>query len=141
MNGKSVDMAASVEDDATENVMRYFGRAVDRFREGRRKEVVQWLLQSESTEDMLRRVDELRRGTWRDDLALGASALAGLGLGHFAGSKLPAKLLGPLPFISLFGLVGVLPALWSNETQTVRSVFGLGGLLFGAGAVLGAGKE
>ncbi len=134
---RGVSHAISHEGEASENWMAYFKKAVSEYHDAEEQRIADWLLQSTGTKDMVQRVGTLMRGSWRSDVALGASAVAGLGLGHLAGSLLPASL-GPVPYIALLGLGGLLPRFLTRQSMISRNVFQLGGLLFGAGAFLGS---
>jgi len=125
------------EDDAAENLLSYLRKAVSEYQDKEQQRVAQWLVRSSSTEDMVRRVGTLMRGSWKSDLALALSSVAGLGLGYVGGSLLPAGL-GPIPYIAAIGLGGLLPGILTRQGLIVRNVFNLGGLMFSAGSVLGA---
>ena len=136
-SSKGVEHATSHEDEASRNWLAYFRKAVSEYHDEEQKRVAEWLLKSKTSHDMVARVSTLMRGSWKNDVALGGSAIAGLSLGHLAGSLLPASL-GPIPYVALLGLGGLLPGLLTRQSQIARSVFQLGGLMFGAGAFLGA---
>jgi len=132
-----VTAAQGFEEDAAGNLLKYLQKAVSEYQDKEQQRVAQWLLKSSSTQDMVRRVGSLMRGSWKSDLALAFSSIAGLGLGLVGGSLLPAGL-GPIPYIAALGLGGLLPGLLSRQDAITRNVFNLGGLMFGAGAVIGA---
>ncbi|MEZ4448289.1 MAG: hypothetical protein R3B09_02335 [Nannocystaceae bacterium] len=133
-----VKAAAAADAAVTANMMTYFKEALRAIEGVNRKDVADWLSKFSSFEAMVDGVRTKLQGTWQDSLALMASSLAGLFLGHTVGKKLPAGGGLPIPFVSLFGLVGVIPGLWMKQPLVIRNVFTLGGALFAAGAALGA---
>lgn len=138
-NGKSVEVTETHEEHAKKNAMKYFIDATAEYRKGERRRAANILLKANTVEEFFDRAEELMQGTWKDNAALGASALSGLALGYIAGRMVPWKL-GPLPAIAGVGLAGVVPSFFMRDTVTVRNVFNLGGLLFAAGAVIAVRK-
>ena len=124
------------EEDAAGNLLSYLRKAVSEYQDKEQQRVAEWLLRSSSTEHMVRRVGTLMRGSWKSDLALALSSVAGLGLGYVGGSLLPMGV-GPVPYIAALGLAGLLPGLLTRQGLIPRNVFHLGGLMFGAGAIVG----
>ncbi|MEZ4448173.1 MAG: hypothetical protein R3B09_01755 [Nannocystaceae bacterium] len=135
---RSAASAVKDDEDAKTNSMAYVKATIGAFASVRKKRIAEWLFAVKEPADMVDAVDERLQGTWIDNLALGVSALAGLVLGHATGSRIPAKGVLPVPFISLLGLGGVLPALWMEQHLTIRNAVSLGGLFFGVGAFFGA---
>lgn len=135
---RSAAAAAKDDEDAKTHPMEYVKATVGAFANVRKKRIADWLFAVKEPADMVDAVDKHLQGTWLDNLALGVSSLAGLVLGHAMGSRLPAKGILPVPFVSLLGLGGVLPALWMQQHLTIRNAVSLGGLFFGVGAFFGA---
>ena len=138
-NGKSVDVTQTHEEHAKKNAMKYVLEASADYRKDERRRAASILLKANTVEEFFDRAEVLMRGTWKDNVLLGASAISGLAVGYFAGRMVPWKV-GPVPAIAAVGLAGVLPGCVSRETLTVRNILNLGGLLFMAGSWFGARK-
>lgn len=135
---RSAAAAAKDDEDAKSHLMDYVKATIGAFANVRKAKIAGWLFSVEQPSQMVDVVDERLQGTWIDNVLLAGSSLAGLVLGHAAGSRLPAGGLLPFPFISLLGLGGFLPAFWMKAHMTWRNAVSLGGLFFGVGAFFGA---
>jgi xanthosine utilization system XapX-like protein len=135
--GRSVDMTETHEEQARKNLMFYLAEAANRYRDGERRRLAVRLASAKDIGEYFDSVYEKVHGTWRSNVSLGLSALAGLSLGTIL-SRLTAKFprLGPVPAVALLGLAGVVPGFLLNESLVVRNTIGIGGLMFSAGAVL-----
>lgn len=110
-------------------------KAASQIRDKRRRELAIDLFESGSVEEVSVKVDQIRRGTWLDNLMLGGAAVAGTILGYKAQGMIDIRVNG-LPATGLLGFGGIVPGLAMNRTLTARNVVGLGGLMFLAGAGL-----
>ena len=110
-------------------------RSASQIKDERKRRAAVAMFESESVEEVSEKLDKLRRGTWVDNLILGASAVAG-GLIGFHAQRVVDIRAGGVPVTGLLGLGGVVPGLAMNRTMTARNTLGLGGLLFLAGAGL-----
>lgn len=137
-SGRSVTMAEDTERHARKNVIKYLGEALKRYEEGENAEAAKWLAEAKDEKDLVRRTTTLMRGTWHDNVAMAVSSIAGLVAGFFGGRVFDAKIVGPVPVVSLLGLLGFGGGILMRGTLTMRNVIGLGGALFTAGAILGA---
>ena len=110
-------------------------KAASQITDTRRRQLAIDLFESGSVEEVSEKVDQIRRGTWLDNLMLGGAAVAGAVLGYKAQEMIDIRANG-VPVTGLLGLGGVIPGVAMNRTLTARNVVGLGGLLFLAGAGL-----
>lgn len=110
-------------------------KAATEIKDDRKRRQAVSLFEASSVEEVSEKLDELRRGTWLDNLVLGGAAVAGAYLGYHAQGLVDIRV-SSVPVTGLVGLAGVVPGLAMNRTLTARNTLGLGGLLFLAGAGL-----
>jgi hypothetical protein len=136
--GRSVDMTMTQEEAAERTVMATLWKVTAQIRAAERLRFASNLLKkSKDPEQFLAELDRRLTGTWKDNAILGVSAVAGVVAGALLGRATSGvKSIGPVPPIALLGLVGVGGGLFLKETLTFRNTLNLGGLMFGAGAVL-----
>lgn len=136
--GGAVTVAEETERHARQNVFTHLKEAVKRYRDTEFAEAAKWLSTAKDEKDLLKRTKSLMRGTWQDNVAMTVSSLTGLALGLLGGRLVPAKIVGPVPALSILGVLGFAGGLLMPGTMTMRNVVGLGGALFTAGSVIGA---
>jgi len=131
MSGGPEDRLDSLEND----FWGHLRRGALQIKDERKRRAAVAFFESESVEEVSEKIDKLRRGTWVDNLILGASAVAG-GVIGFHTQRVADIRAGAVPITGLLGLGGVVPGLAMNRSMTARNTLGLGGLLFLAGAGL-----
>jgi hypothetical protein len=136
--GGAVTVAEEAERHARQNMFTHLKEAVKRYRDTEFAEAARWLSAAKDETDLMKRTRSLMRGTWQDNVAMTVSSLTGLALGVLGGRLVPAKIVGPVPALSILGVLGFVGGLLMPGTMTMRNVVGLGGALFTAGSILGA---
>lgn len=110
-------------------------KTASEIKDERKRRLAVSIFESGSVEEASEILDKLQRGTWLNNLFLGASAVIGGFLGFHAQRMIDIRAKG-VPVTGVLGLAGVVPGLAMDRTVTARNTVGLGGLLFLAGAGL-----
>jgi len=103
--------------------------------DARKRRLAMDLFESGSVEEVSEKVDQIRRGTWLDNLMLAGAAVGGMLLGHKAQQTIDIRY-GQAPITGGAGLAGVGAGLVMDRSLTARNVLGLSGMMFLAGAGL-----
>jgi hypothetical protein len=138
--GNSVDLTLTQEEAAKQYVLEILKVVAKEIRAHERYAIAMRLLNTAKNPDaFLSAIQAEIKGSWVDNLILGASAISGLILGTIS-SRITAPLkranIGRFPLISLAGLAGIIPGFALKDTLTARNSLGLGGLMFSAGALV-----
>ena len=143
---KAHDRLQSLEDGQWEELRQTASEIPD---DDKRRLGMRIFQEAKSIEEVVDNVDEIRNGTWRDNLLLAGAAVGGVLAGYkmqefidlrFGGKEaigIQGRIrLGGVPITGLLGLAGVIPGLRMRKSLTARNTVGLAGTMFIAGATL-----
>lgn len=137
-NGGQADAnGAHHVDEVEKNIWRqHFSEMLKQIDDREARDALKYIAAAKDPDDAKRRVLAVRAGSWQAQALVHSAALGGAVAGHAAAKRWDWKV-GPVPVISVVGLVGAAVSFLLPSTVG-RSALRFGGLGFSIGAFLGA---